>query len=240
MEPYVIICQSCTARLKVSNEALIGQRLACPKCQAMIDVVAPKGYQPPTIADDSQTEISSESSLSGNFEDIDSLLANVQQGHNKEQPKREPKPKAKAKTNQNSKTKAKTKPKLTPPAPVQAAGSQSKPDRAKADVSHQTASAHQQRDSDPSLIPNSQWDSEAARKKKRILQFVMLGALATVTIGAGVWALLNLGPTEKADDTIAKNDLAVVQSPTDTDPESTKAAQPDQETQPPNDEAPER
>lgn len=41
MEPFSITCPTCRARLKVSNEAAIGQILACPKCGSMVQVNAP-------------------------------------------------------------------------------------------------------------------------------------------------------------------------------------------------------
>lgn len=44
---FSITCESCAARLKVRNPALIGQRLACPRCREMLQVVAPPGFVPP-------------------------------------------------------------------------------------------------------------------------------------------------------------------------------------------------
>ena len=220
MEPYVIICQSCTARLKVTNEALIGQRLACPKCQAMIEVVAPEGYKPPAIKNDSEANAGSDSAISGNFEDIDSLLASAHQGRNDPQPK----PRKKSSPKKKSKPQPGDKPKLTPLTPAQTTEGIPRPKRSTGvAASGETTSTNQQQPSEPSLLPNSQWDSEAARKKKRILQIVMLALLATVAIGASVWALLGIGSTDKADDTIAKKDPAVIQSPTDADPDALNA-----------------
>ncbi|MCA9235787.1 MAG: hypothetical protein KDA44_09970 [Planctomycetales bacterium] len=43
MTPFRITCVTCTARLAVRNEALIGQILACPKCGSMVLVERPAG-----------------------------------------------------------------------------------------------------------------------------------------------------------------------------------------------------
>ncbi len=43
MEPYSITCPTCHARLKVRDEAAIGQILGCPKCESMVMVTAPAG-----------------------------------------------------------------------------------------------------------------------------------------------------------------------------------------------------
>ena len=227
MEPYVIICKSCTARLKVSNEALIGQRLGCPKCQSMIDIVAPDGYEPPKVADTSVVDADSDSqnAISGNFEDIDSLLANAQQKQKNQHPKR------KSKSRNKSKNKPAGKLKLNQPTPNQPASSTSRSKPAATASPDKTNSADPQQTQEPSLTPNSQWDSEAARKKKRILQLVTLALLGTAAIGTGVWALIGGGSTDNTDETIAKKDPAAIESPKDVDPESVESVNlPNQET----------
>jgi len=42
---FSITCTTCQARLKVRNRAAIGQILACPKCDAMVEVVPPPDWQ---------------------------------------------------------------------------------------------------------------------------------------------------------------------------------------------------
>jgi hypothetical protein len=46
VEPFSIVCPTCNARLKVRNEAAIGQILNCPKCASMVRVAAPAGWTP--------------------------------------------------------------------------------------------------------------------------------------------------------------------------------------------------
>jgi hypothetical protein len=46
MELFAITCTTCQARLKVRDPAAIGKILACPKCQSMVQVVAPAGWRP--------------------------------------------------------------------------------------------------------------------------------------------------------------------------------------------------
>lgn len=48
MELFTITCTTCRARLKVREMAAIGQILACPKCDSMVQVAPPPGWQPPT------------------------------------------------------------------------------------------------------------------------------------------------------------------------------------------------
>jgi len=68
VEPFQLICSSCTAKLKVTRATAIGQKLGCPKCGVMLLVEAPPGHIVP----------SQSSSTGGSFEemDIDSLLSN--------------------------------------------------------------------------------------------------------------------------------------------------------------------
>ena len=213
MEPYVIICKSCTARLKVSNEALIGQRLGCPKCQAMIDIVPPEGYQPPATTGDSEMNTGSDTAISNNFEDIDSLLASSQQDKENQQPKR------KSKSGKNSKRKPAGKLKPIQPTSARTTNSRTpRPRKAAIASPGESNSAVQQQSQQPLLTPNSQWDSEAARKKKRVLQIITFALLATLAIGAGVWAILSSGSTDKLDKTIAKNDPATIESPNQESP----------------------
>lgn len=41
LEPYKIICVTCQAKLSVRNESLIGQIVACPRCDSMVEVTPP-------------------------------------------------------------------------------------------------------------------------------------------------------------------------------------------------------
>ncbi|WP_145343138.1 hypothetical protein [Rosistilla ulvae] len=41
MDPFFITCTTCSSRLKVRDESMIGQILACPNCQAMVMVAPP-------------------------------------------------------------------------------------------------------------------------------------------------------------------------------------------------------
>ncbi|MFP6673753.1 MAG: hypothetical protein VB878_01625, partial [Pirellulaceae bacterium] len=64
MDPFYIECPTCHARLKVRNEAAIGQILACPKCQSMVQVTNPgaEGAEATVPASD-LTETVADSSL---------------------------------------------------------------------------------------------------------------------------------------------------------------------------------
>jgi DNA-directed RNA polymerase subunit RPC12/RpoP len=43
MDLFSITCTTCKSRLKVREEAAVGQILACPKCGGMVMVKAPPG-----------------------------------------------------------------------------------------------------------------------------------------------------------------------------------------------------
>lgn len=45
MELFTIQCTTCKARLIVKDESVIGDILACPKCQSMVQVVPPVGWK---------------------------------------------------------------------------------------------------------------------------------------------------------------------------------------------------
>ena len=47
---FTITCTTCKAKLKVRDEAAIGQILGCPKCGSMVHVAAPEGWKPPQPA----------------------------------------------------------------------------------------------------------------------------------------------------------------------------------------------
>ena len=47
MEPFVIQCTTCRAQLKVSDPALVGDIVGCPKCESFVQVTPPAGWQPP-------------------------------------------------------------------------------------------------------------------------------------------------------------------------------------------------
>lgn len=68
LEAFTIICETCAAKLKVRNPALIGQKLSCPKCGTMLLIEAPEGWTPPP-----EKPPASDSS-EPDFEDIDAIL----------------------------------------------------------------------------------------------------------------------------------------------------------------------
>jgi hypothetical protein len=50
LQPFVIQCTTCKARLKVSDPSLVGDILACPKCDSMVQVVPPAGWSAASVA----------------------------------------------------------------------------------------------------------------------------------------------------------------------------------------------
>jgi hypothetical protein len=45
VELFTIQCTTCRARLKVNDESVIGDILACPKCNSMVQIIPPIGWQ---------------------------------------------------------------------------------------------------------------------------------------------------------------------------------------------------
>lgn len=50
MELFSVICTTCQSKLKVRDTAVIGQILACPKCQGMVLVQPPAGWTPDSVS----------------------------------------------------------------------------------------------------------------------------------------------------------------------------------------------
>ena len=73
VEPFNIICKTCTARLKVRKKSLVGQTLACPKCGEMVTVEAPEGWLVESEDNSNIAAVDSE-----NFDDIESLIQREQ------------------------------------------------------------------------------------------------------------------------------------------------------------------
>ena len=96
MEPFSIRCETCAARLKVTNPSAVGQKLACPKCGSMILVTAPEGWQPPTESSDDVTSANS----SGEFDDIERILEQSPQPKSSPSPQRSPTKSVNPKTRQ--------------------------------------------------------------------------------------------------------------------------------------------
>jgi hypothetical protein len=56
VELFSIVCSTCNSRLKVRDTAAIGQILNCPKCQSMVLVQPPDGWQPGSPGAQSTTD----------------------------------------------------------------------------------------------------------------------------------------------------------------------------------------
>lgn len=84
MELFSVICTTCQSKLKVRDRAIIGQILACPKCQGMVLVAPPEGWVDPgapvapvpvaTPAPTTTARPTPASHSSSNFEDAAALF----------------------------------------------------------------------------------------------------------------------------------------------------------------------
>ena len=183
MIPYVIICKSCSAKLKVSVPELIGQTVDCPKCSTELTLTPPAGYKNPlkdsTHANDSTTS---------SFDDLDDVLGEVQdspapkEGTPATQQRAKKKPVAKSATEESA---ARVAPKsrhdqspLVSPEPKQ---KRKQPKQ----QSHET-DARDPATLDSPMLPDGSWDSDALKKRKRLLQYGSLGGLGVVLAAVGV------------------------------------------------------
>jgi hypothetical protein len=57
VELFAIHCTTCKARLIVKDESVIGDILACPKCNSMVQIVPPIGWKRPAGGDSSPGEL---------------------------------------------------------------------------------------------------------------------------------------------------------------------------------------
>lgn len=94
MEPFSIRCDTCAAKLKVTNPSAVGQKLACPKCGSMIHVQAPEGWQLPEELPANEEKLANDSS--GEFDDIDQILKQKKVSRSQRKPARKPARKAPA------------------------------------------------------------------------------------------------------------------------------------------------
>ena len=182
MIPYVIICKSCSAKLKVSVPELIGQTVDCPKCSTELTLTPPAGYKNP-LKDSTRANDSTTSS----FDDLDDVLGEVQDSP---APKEAPTPQQRAKKKPVAKSAteesaARVAPKsrhdqspLVSPEPKQ---KRKQPKQ----QSHET-DARDPATLDSPMLPDGSWDSDALKKRKRLLQYGSLGVLGVVLAAVGV------------------------------------------------------
>ena len=204
MKPFSIICKSCASRLKVSKASAVNQLLACPKCGTMIRVTPPAGWTPPepikSDSSDSHSNVdipvqNSSDPFNGDFDDIEQILAKPQQPvQGSAAPKnRTPQPSEIAPAPTRSKRRKRSDAQAPTSVATQAAGSE-------------------EADDDQPMLPNDQWQSDEAKKRKRWVSTFLVLLSALLLIAAGVVAvIMNL---EKPDATIAqnKNDQQVKQN----------------------------
>lgn len=74
-ELFSIVCKSCLARLKVTQESAIGQILACPKCSNMVKVEPPEDWEVSGYESENSASAKAQSSASESFDEIDALLS---------------------------------------------------------------------------------------------------------------------------------------------------------------------
>lgn len=174
MQPFSLICKSCSARLKVTKASAVGQLLACPKCGTMIHVTPPAGWTPPPSQPDSQVSVDNldESAVAGdgNFDDIEALLTDAL-------------------------------PASHPPNGSSSDRTQSSSNLAEPTATRNTNPA---KNSDQLVkgpaLPNEQWTGEGTRRRKTI-SIVVFGGLATIFLIFVFCIAYILSPSSKNPET---------------------------------------
>ena len=210
MEPFTIHCETCAARLKVRNASAIGQRLACPKCDRMILVKAPDGWELPEEPSGSTAKTSEGND--GEFADIDSIL----QQKEKQQAAR----KTAHQAGQTSQTR------------------KQKPTQKKtANPNRGTATKQQSSDSEP-LLPNDNWVGASTQKRRRnlMLGIGVVGLLLMISaIVLAIAANKKSGDQVSSEDGNNSELVAPDKAVPDTDePQPEKSTPVDESNQPEN------
>jgi hypothetical protein len=199
---FVLTCESCAAKLKVSKPSLVGQMLACPKCGTMLKIVPPADGVPdsrPASASDSHAPHKTSSSpalappltagvktelTTSDFEEIELLLKknpSLADSHSFDGPKFRA---LDAPLNKATDKKA--------PAADSKNQASSSPGMKKASSARPLAgsSPSSPYESAP-LLPNDQWLSAEAKKRKQMTTLLACGIGVIVILAAIVVALLN-------------------------------------------------
>ncbi len=79
MELFTLLCDTCAAKLKVTQANAVGQVLACPKCGNMVKVMPPPGWKPTPELENSfsAADLAKVGSFASgsSFEEIDDILS---------------------------------------------------------------------------------------------------------------------------------------------------------------------
>jgi DNA-directed RNA polymerase subunit RPC12/RpoP len=160
MELFAITCTTCKSRLKVRDQAAIGQILACPKCGGMVMIKPPPAWDE---AGEQKSDLPTATELSGQpatrfdqtldssaFDGVDELLSDAPpkvQSPPAATPSSTPTPPASAPAPPASATPASAKPSATPPhtaavpPPLKAAAASVEPSAGKVRISVTTAAS---------------------------------------------------------------------------------------------------
>ena len=152
MELFSISCTTCSTRLKVQDESVIGQILSCPKCSSMVMVEAPSGWAGSTPA----------SAMAETKDDIH--VEDVRKTNANRPPRTRP-----AATRRHASTT--TIPKSTV--------AKDNIDSNQQDRWREGKEPNSTNVSDP-ILPSDQWTSDSARRRKQIMLFCVAGATGLV------------------------------------------------------------
>ena len=231
MIPYVIICKSCSAKLKVSVPELIGQTVDCPKCDTELTLTPPAGYKNPLV-ESSSTSVGPTSS----FDDLDDVLGEVQDSSAQKAPPtskrvtahRAPNPQQRAKKNPTLKQPVKpTLKQPVKPSEGSAARAENTQGSPEAKQKRQQSLGADSRDSvpvDSPMLPDGSWDSDGLKKRKRLIKFGSLGVLAVLLSAVGVSFIVGGSATVRKPPLLDESRAAQGQdeSPEQKQPEITK------------------
>ena len=197
---------------------LIGQTVDCPKCNTELTLTPPAGYKNP-LTDSASTRAPTTTS----FDDLDHLLGEAQ---NSSVPKELPASKKTAALQAPARQKrAKKKPVAKPAKHAEESAAQATPHSADAKIPQGIPKPKQSRQQtfetdardpvtlDSPMLPDGSWDSDALKKRKRLIQFGSLGVLGVLLAAIGVSFLASGSDTSPEQRLLNESTTAQNQDP---------------------------
>ncbi len=180
VEPFSILCKSCTAKLRVKQPNAIGQSLACPKCGEMVRVIPPEDWvPPPEIADRIAQQIKSEPK-GFDFDDIENILKKSDQA--------------------NQKTGEEPTQKMPTIPPRQQSPVGSRKPKSKSKLTDADANANSP------ILPNADWTSQQSNQRRKWLIIGVSIVGGVILIGSVITAII-LNRSGNENNRLAKNEI---------------------------------
>ena len=214
---------------------LIGQTVDCPKCNTELTLTPPAGYKNPLT-----DSASNGAPTTTSFDDLDDLLGEAQNPSVSKEPLAQKKSAALRAPARQQRAKKKTTAK--PAKHVEESAAQAAPHGAHAKSPQGIPEPKQKRQQtletgardpvtlDSPMLPDGSWDSDALKKRKRLIQFGSLGVLGVLLAAVGVSFLASGSETSPEPRLLNESPTAQNQAPSlDREQPETPKVEPDSE-----------